>query len=135
MGAGHVWYPCSAVGRCEQPIESGILSAQAKGLVACDFFHVGTVLLRRLYVLVFIHHETRVARIAGVTANPVADWVTQQARNISMALADQANVAKFLIRDARPSSPPPSMPCSQRKASRSSSHQSEHPGRTPSVSA
>jgi len=64
--------------------------------VTCD---VDTVLLRRLYVLVFIHHDTRLVRIAGVTANPVADWVTQQARNLSMDLADQANTVKFLIRD------------------------------------
>jgi putative transposase len=67
--------------------------------MACDFFRVDTVLLRRLYVLVFIHHETRVVRIAGVTAKPVADWVTQQARNLSMELTDQASTLKFLIRD------------------------------------
>ena len=57
------------------------------------------MLLRRLYVLVFIHHDTRLVRIAGVTAKPVADWVTQQARNLSMELADQADAVKFLIRD------------------------------------
>jgi transposase InsO family protein len=67
--------------------------------MACDFFHVDTVLLRRLYVLVFIHHDTRFMRIAGVTANPVAEWVTQQARNLSMELTDQAMALKFLIRD------------------------------------
>jgi putative transposase len=67
--------------------------------MACDFFHVDTVLLRRLYVLVFIHHDTRRVRIAGITANPVAAWVTQQARNRSTELADQAHAVKFLIRD------------------------------------
>jgi putative transposase len=44
--------------------------------MACDFFYVDTVLLRRLYTLVFIHHDTRLVRIAGVTANPVTGWVT-----------------------------------------------------------
>jgi transposase InsO family protein len=48
---------------------------------------------------VFIHHDTRVVRIAGVTAEPVTGWVTQQARNLSMDLADQTNTVKFLIRD------------------------------------
>lgn len=47
----------------------------------------------------FIHHDTRRVRIAGITANPVAAWVTQQARNRSMELPDQAHAVKFLIRD------------------------------------
>jgi len=64
--------------------------------VTCD---VDKVLLRRLYVLVFIRHDTPLVRIAGVTANPVTGWVTEQARNPSMDLADQANAARFLIRD------------------------------------
>jgi putative transposase len=81
------------------PTWAEFLAAQAKGLMACDFFHVDTVLLKRLYVLVFIHHDTRLVRIAGVTANPVVGWVAQQARNISMELTDQASAVKFLIRD------------------------------------
>jgi putative transposase len=81
------------------PTWAELLSAQAKGLIACDFFHVDTVLLRRLYVLVFIHHDTRLVRIPGITSNPVTSWVTQCARNLSMGLADQAKSAKFLIRD------------------------------------
>ena len=81
------------------PTWAEFLAAQAKGLIACDFFHVDTVLLRRLYVLVFIHHDTRLVRLAGVTAKPVANWVTHQARNLSMELADRASAVKFLIRD------------------------------------
>ena len=50
-------------------------------------------------MLVFIHHDSHFVRIVGITRNPVAGWVTQQARNISMELADQANSVKFLIRD------------------------------------
>ena len=81
------------------PTWAEFLAAQARGLMACDFFHVDTILFRRLYVLVFIHHDTRLVRSAGITANPVAAWVTQQARNLSMELADEANAVKFLIRD------------------------------------
>ena len=46
----------------------------------------------------FIHHDSRLVRIAGITTNPVTSWVTQQARNISMELAAQTNPVKF-IRD------------------------------------
>ena len=67
--------------------------------MACDFFSVDTVRFRRLYVLVFIDHETRLVRIAGATAKPVTDWVTQQARNLSMELTDQARAVKFLLCD------------------------------------
>jgi transposase InsO family protein len=37
--------------------------------------------------------------ITGVTASPVGQWVTQQARNLSMVLAARTNAARFLIRD------------------------------------
>jgi putative transposase len=85
--------------RRSEPTWAEFLAAHAKGLMACDFFHVDTVLLRRLYVLVFIHHDTRLVRIAGVTAKPASTWVTQQARNLSIDLADHPNLVKFLIRD------------------------------------
>ncbi|WP_283137516.1 hypothetical protein [Rhizohabitans arisaemae] len=35
------------------------LAAQAQAIIACDFLVVETVLLKRLYVLVFIEHGTR----------------------------------------------------------------------------
>ena len=81
------------------PTWAEFLAGQAKGLLACDFFSVDTVRLRRLYVLFFIHHETRLVRIAGVTAKPATDWVTQQARNICMELTDRETPVMFLIRD------------------------------------
>jgi hypothetical protein len=104
IAASSVWAILKRHGIEPSPRRSGptwaeFLAAQAKGLIACDFFSVDTVLLRQLYVLFFIHHDTRTVRIAGVTAHPVKDWVTQQARNICIELAKQANVVKFLICD------------------------------------
>ncbi len=68
-------------------------------MLACDFFTVDTVLLRRLYVLFFIELDTRRVYVAGVTANPAGAWVVQQARNLTMVLADRARPVRFLVRD------------------------------------
>jgi putative transposase len=77
-----------------------VLRAQASGIIACDFFCVDTVLLRRLYVLVFIHLGTRKAYLAGVTANPTGAWTTQQARNHVGTFTEQSEgPIRFLIRD------------------------------------
>jgi len=46
---------------------------------------------------VFIEHGTRRVRLGGCTTNPDANWVTQQARNLSfIGLLERA---RFLIRD------------------------------------
>ena len=75
------------------------MHAQAAGIVAVDFRHVDTVLLRRLYVLVFIEHGTRRMHLGGVTANPTGEWTVQQARNLALTLDDRFEDIKFLIRD------------------------------------
>ena len=76
------------------------LSAQAKGIVACDFFCVETAFLRTLYVLVFMHIRTRRILGVGVSANPNGKWVTQQARNLVMDLDNDPKLGvRFLIRD------------------------------------
>ena len=75
------------------------LRSQASGMIACDFFTVETVLLRRLYVLVFIELATRKVYLAGVTANPTGEWATQQARNVIDAFSSRSESIRFLIHD------------------------------------
>lgn len=75
------------------------LRGQATTLLACDFFTVDTVLLRRLYVLFFIEHGSRKVHVAGVTAHPTEMWVTQQARQLAWTFGERIVPAEWLIRD------------------------------------
>src|SRR5438876_1869818 len=73
------------------------LRQQATSMLACDFFTVETISLRRFYVLFFIELENRRVHIAGCTTNPTGAWVTQQARNLSFTGLFER--MRFLVHD------------------------------------
>jgi transposase len=104
IAASTVWQILHSAGIGLAPRRTGptwkqFLATQARGILAVDFVHVDTVLLRRLYVLIVIEHGTRRVHLAGITANPDGAWTTQAARNFLMDLGQLPTSVKFLIRD------------------------------------
>ncbi|MGH2792633.1 MAG: integrase core domain-containing protein [Actinomycetota bacterium] len=75
------------------------LAQQASSMVACDFFTVETVWLKRIYVLVFIELATRRVHLAGCTSNPDGAWIVQQARNFTFHFDEREEQLRFLIHD------------------------------------
>jgi putative transposase len=91
-----------AAGLTPAPRRSGpswreFLRQQATSVLACDFFTVETITLRRYYVLFFIELGSRRVHLAGCTTNPTGGWVTQQARNLSFTGLFERT--RFLIHD------------------------------------
>ena len=104
IAASTVWQILHDAGIGPAPRRTGptwkqFLTAQARGIIAVDFVHVDTVLLRRVYALIVIEHGTRRVHLAGITASPDGAWTTQAARNFLMGLGQRAATVKFLIRD------------------------------------
>jgi putative transposase len=77
----------------------GFLRAHADSILACDFFTVDTVWLRRLYALVFLSVGSRRIEYVACTSKPDTAWMLQQARNLLMELDDHDQTVRFLIHD------------------------------------
>jgi putative transposase len=68
-------------------------------MLACHFFTVDTVFLKRIYVLFFLELATRRVCVIGVTVHPTGAWVAQQARNLLIALDQRTDSLRFLLHD------------------------------------
>jgi putative transposase len=80
IGASTVWAILQRAGVDPAPKRSALtwrqfLRAQAKGVLAVDFFTVDTVFLKRLYVLFVVEVTTRRVHVLGATPHPVGTWV------------------------------------------------------------
>jgi len=108
--------PLGPAGKRKGPSWREFLRAHAKSVIAVDFFTVDIVWLQRFYVLFFIGIASRRVYLAGCTAHPDGEWVTQQARHVAWTLSERADPVRFLIRDHDQSSRAVSMSSLRRKA-------------------
>jgi hypothetical protein len=104
VAASTVWKILHQAGVDPSPRRAGptwqqFLTSQAHALLACDFFTVDMVFLKRIYVLFFLELATRRVHVVGVSAHPTGTWVAQQARNLLMDLDERADRLRFLLRD------------------------------------
>ena len=101
IASSTVWQILKTNGIDPSPERSDITWSQflhSQAAMACDFFTVDTAMLRRYYVLFFIHIPTRQVFYARATANPTGAWATQAARNLFLRHGDRLSGARALVR-------------------------------------
>jgi hypothetical protein len=140
IGASTVWAILHRAGVDPAPKRSALtwrqfLRAQAKGVLAVDFFTVDTVLLQRLYVLFVIEVASRRVHVLGVTPHPVGDWVAQQAAICSWPLTTAPAGSACSSGIGMPSSLPRSTRSSRPRGSGCCTRRCGHRGPTPTRSA
>jgi transposase InsO family protein len=104
LAASTVWKILHQAGVNPAPRRAGptwkqFLTAQAHTILACDFFTIDTVFLKRIYVLFLMELATRQVHVVGMTAHPTGAWVAQQARNLLMNLDERVTGLRILLRD------------------------------------
>jgi len=104
VAAATVWNIMHRAGLNPAPRRTGptwrqFCQAEAHTTLACDYFTVDTVLVRRIYALFVREVGTRRVHILGITRHPTGEWVTQQGRNLLRELGERADAFRFLIRD------------------------------------
>ncbi|MFF0525664.1 integrase core domain-containing protein [Actinomadura nitritigenes] len=107
IAASTVWEILHAAGIDPAPRRAGptwrqFMTAQARAITACDFLVVETVLLKRLYVLVFFEYGTHGLHLGGVTAHPTGAWAVRQARSLATDLGERVDTLRFLLHDRDP---------------------------------
>jgi hypothetical protein len=96
IAASTIWQILHDAGIGPAPRRTGptwkqFLTLRARGILAADFVHAGTILLRRIYALIVIEHGTRRAHLAGITTHPDGAWTTKAARNFLMDIGHHAD--------------------------------------------
>ena len=75
------------------------LRAHGQAILACDYFTVDTMFLKRLYVLFFLELASRRIVFTACGEHPGGGWAVQQARNLAWQLHEAEIKPRFLIHD------------------------------------
>jgi putative transposase len=87
------------------------------------------VLLKRIYVLVFIEHGTRRIHLGGVAASPTGEWTMQQARNLALGPGEDRTSPPHSTPSSRPPVPRSCTPPSRLRERLVGTLRRELPGR------